>query len=99
MKYYQVHYYDVNDPACSGVARGFYDSKEEAEKCAAWIEKHPEPVYNYRTYVQEIDLSEIIHTFEPTMTEEEYDEYCYKFFKPDEPDYEEYPDYDPDYEL
>jgi hypothetical protein len=33
------------------------------------------------------------------MTEEEYDEYCYKFFNLEEPDYEEYPDYDPDDEL
>ena len=100
MKYYQVHYYDMNDPACSGVVRGFYDSKEEAEKCAAWYEKHPIPICNYRTYLQEIDLlSEIINTFEPPITEEEYEEYCRQFFAPEEPDYEEYPDYEPDYEL
>lgn len=87
MKYYQVHYFDRHDPANSGVIPGFYISKEEAEKCAEWNEKHPDPLFNYSCYVQEIDLDCIINKFEPSMTEEEYRDYCEHYFDVPEPEY------------
>lgn len=73
MKYYQVTFVDEYDAGCHGVINGFYTSKEEAEKAAAWYRKHPDPYMNYRIAIQEIDLSDIREQFVPPISEEEYD--------------------------
>ena len=82
MKYYQVTFADAYDPAYHGVLRGFYTSKEEAEKAIEWEQKHPDPYTNFEFNIYELDLSDVRDKFIPPMTDEEYDEMMKDAYEP-----------------
>ena len=96
MKYYQICWADRYDAGYCGVIPGFFVSKEEAEKCADWHRKHPDPMMNIETRINEIDIDNIVERFVPPMTEEEYDASVENYFHPEceIPDdyYGEYPE-------
>ena len=83
MKYYQVCWADKYDAGYCGVIPGFFTSKEEAERCAEWHTKHPDPTMNIRCDIAELDLDNIIDKFVPPMTDEEYTRRLDEFFYPD----------------
>lgn len=85
MKYYQVCWADRCDGGYAGIIPGFFTSKEEAQKCADWYEKHPDPDEHTVCHVTELDLDNIIEKFVPPMSEEAYEEMCKKAFY-DEPE-------------
>lgn len=82
MTYYQICFYDSNEPEFHGEYSDYYTTREAAEAGIKWYKEHPDETQISCTfYIKEVNLNKVVDTFTPPMTDEEYNERMSLFWK------------------